>query len=116
MAQADVLIVDDDDDFRTIAAEVLGERGLEVATAASGAEALELLDAGLLVELLITDHLMPGMSGVELLDAVRARGGKGPFVLMTGNDKCTAPFVMLRKPISIGALLGVVRYHLDRRG
>ena len=79
-----VLLVDDEDLVRATTAEMLGELGYQVIEADSGAAALRLLDEGLEADILMTDHLMPGMTGMELIDAVRRRGSIGRVVVMSG--------------------------------
>lgn len=61
-----VLLVDDEELVRMSTADMLNDLGYEVAEACSAEEALKLLDAGLYPDLLVTDHLMPGMNGAEL--------------------------------------------------
>lgn len=61
-----VLTVDDDEDLRTLAADVLGGAGFRVLTAASGEAALDLLEGDEPIDVLFTDVVMPGLSGMEL--------------------------------------------------
>ena len=68
-----ILIVDDDDDVREILAETLEEFGYRVIRAGSGEEALQCLDRQDGPDMIITDVRMPGMSGLELAQKVRAR-------------------------------------------
>lgn len=60
------LVVDDEDVVRASTADMLAELGYDVVEAGSAEEALRLLDEGLIPDLLITDHLMPGQNGTEL--------------------------------------------------
>lgn len=62
-----VLLVDDEDVARQTTADMLIELGFRVTEASSGDEALEMLRNGLVPDLLVSDHLMPGISGEELL-------------------------------------------------
>ena len=68
-----VLLVDDEAHIRDIATDMLTELGFVVHAAASAEAALAAVDAGLALDILITDHLMPGMTGVDLAHAVQAR-------------------------------------------
>ncbi|CAM3249686.1 PAS domain-containing protein [Sphingomonas zeae] len=61
-----VLLVDDEDLVRMSTADMLADLGYGVVEASSGAQALELVQAGLRPDLLVTDHLMAGMSGAQL--------------------------------------------------
>ena len=65
-----ILFVDDDPEMRSLLLDVLGEQGHEVETAASGEEALGLLERAK-YDLLITDLRMTGMDGMELLEGAR---------------------------------------------
>ena len=60
------LLVDDEDLVRLSTADMLIELGYRVIEAASAEEALRLLNRGLNPEVVVTDHLMPGMSGTDL--------------------------------------------------
>jgi CheY-like chemotaxis protein/two-component sensor histidine kinase len=67
-----VLVVDDEDFIRVSIAEMLTDLGFIVREAVSAEAALSAIEGGLRPDLLITDHLMPGMTGVELAYAVKA--------------------------------------------
>jgi CheY-like chemotaxis protein/anti-sigma regulatory factor (Ser/Thr protein kinase) len=67
-----VLLVDDEPHIRAITAEMLTELGFEVREANSSEAALSAVQEGLAPDILVTDHLMPGMTGVELAYAVQA--------------------------------------------
>ncbi|MDP1027736.1 PAS domain-containing protein [Sphingomonas sp. KR1UV-12] len=60
------LVVDDEEIVRASTADMLVELGYQVIEAGSAEEALRLVDGGLTPDLLVTDHLMPGMNGTEL--------------------------------------------------
>lgn len=69
-ARARVLVVDDEQDIVCMTSEILKSMGLDVVTAASGPEALEKVAWDGRVDLLITDLIMPGMTGRMLADTV----------------------------------------------
>jgi len=73
LAAGTVLLADDEDVVRGAATDMLAELGLRVVQAESGERALQMLEQGMLIDLLITDHLMSGMTGVQLAHAVRER-------------------------------------------
>jgi two-component system, cell cycle sensor histidine kinase and response regulator CckA len=118
-----VLVVEDESRVRNAVHRILAGNGYEVETAASGAEALEMLarspDA---VDALVTDVVMPGMSGPELSERVRTVRGPLPTVFISGyaddllarhgaaeGSRC------LRKPFTVEELLDEVRLVLPRR-
>ena len=81
--RARVLIVDDDDDVRLVAAAMVEEAGYEVETAAGGAAALAELEAREF-QLVVTDVVMPGMSGVELVRRIRENWPSLPILFASG--------------------------------
>ncbi len=78
-----ILAVDDDQLVLTNVVAMLEDMGHRVVQAASGAEALERL-ASDDIDLVITDYAMPGMTGLQLIDAARARRPSLPVVLVSG--------------------------------
>ena len=84
--KAVILCVDDEENPLVLRKFVLQKAGYEVLTARSGNEALTLTKSKD-VDLVLSDHLMPGMNGVELARQVKARHPKLPVVLISGvND------------------------------
>jgi DNA-binding NtrC family response regulator len=81
---ARILIVDDTPLTRETLRQVLEADGYEVETSPDGRTALELLRGGNF-QLLITDHRMPGMSGIELLGLVRAEKIPCGVIVLTGH-------------------------------
>jgi signal transduction histidine kinase/CheY-like chemotaxis protein len=78
------LLVDDEVLVRMGTADMLADLGYDVVEASSGEQALLLLDEGLAPDLLITDYLMPGMSGAGLVMAVRVRKPGLPILIVSG--------------------------------
>lgn len=70
-AKGVVLLVDDEELVRLSTADMLMELGYSVVEAASAGEALQLLANDTQPDIVITDHLMPGMTGTELAQMVR---------------------------------------------
>src|SRR5437764_1502214 len=66
-----VLVVDDDFDIREALSDVLAPEGYSVLTAADGGEALERLRGGVRPAVMLLDLMMPRVSGVEVIDALR---------------------------------------------
>ena len=63
---------------------MLGELGYEVLQAASGQDALAIIDGAVTIDVLVTDHLMPDLSGAELARRFRARRPGAPVLVITG--------------------------------
>jgi CheY-like chemotaxis protein len=78
------LVVDDEEYIRVTTVDMLTELGFAVHEAATAEAALEAIEAGLRPDFLITDHLMPGMTGVELATAVRARAPDVKILIVSG--------------------------------
>ena len=110
-----ILVVDDDSDIRQLSTEVLIHSGYEVDAAADGAAAWEALQSKTF-NLLITDHNMPKLTGVELVRKLRSARMALSVILATGrlpaNELAQNPSLqlaaMLPKPFSIDELLGTV--------
>ena len=79
-----ILVVDDERIVRELTAQVLEHAGYDVVSVATAQRALELVDSGR-VDLVVSDIVMPRMSGVELLGEIRVRRPDLPVVLMTGG-------------------------------
>jgi len=95
------LLVDDEEYIRLSTADMLAELGFSVHEAASGEAALRAIDAGMQPDVLITDHLMPGMTGVELAHAVRARWPETKILIVSGyaeGDGLDPSWPRLTKP------------------
>ena len=82
--RARILFVDDDLLVAGSTVALLEDLGHEVIEVHSAREALQLLEAGLDTDLLITDHAMPGMTGSELAFEVRRQRPRLPVLLATG--------------------------------
>jgi CheY-like chemotaxis protein len=65
-------------------ADMLSELGFRVVEAGSAHEALRLLDDGNGFSLIVTDHMMPGMTGVELVRTLKERGISVPALVVSG--------------------------------
>lgn len=110
-----ILVVDDDRDIRDLVAIKLESAGLDVETRADGSQALEAAAAGGW-SVIVLDVMMPGMSGIDVLRAIRERGDTTPVILLTarGQEKdIEAGFAAgadhyVTKPFSPRALLARV--------
>ena len=81
---AKILFVDDDLPIAGSTVDLPEDLGHQVIEVHSAIEALRLLDGGLAADLLITDHAMPGMTGIELAREVRRQYPQLPILLATG--------------------------------
>jgi two-component system, cell cycle sensor histidine kinase and response regulator CckA len=117
-----VLLVEDEPLVRTLVKKILTRLGYDVLEAASGAEALEIHKAtGKRVDLLLTDVVMPNMSGVELAAALRERLPGLRVLMMSGytdnamqhHGARTEELPLLDKPIDVHSLGKRVREALD---
>lgn len=79
-----VLLVDDEDLVRASTAELLCDLGYSVEEAASAEQALGLLGNGIEPDFILTDHLMPGMTGEELATELRNRKVTTPLLIVSG--------------------------------
>jgi cyclic di-GMP phosphodiesterase len=118
-----ILVIDDDAVVRELIGEMLVVAGYEVVTAATAAEALELfMDEE--IRLVVTDIVMPDLSGLELLEAMRLHRPSLPIVLVTGantrdnlNEALTrGADGLVAKPFTNAQLQETVEKALDRAG
>jgi CheY-like chemotaxis protein len=113
-ARRRLLLVEDEALVRALTAEALEAAGFVVHSVGSSAEALELLDAGEAVDIMITDLSMPGLDGLALIREAQRRRPDLPAILLTGfatdmaelavGGAISGRFSLLRKPIDAGML------------
>jgi two-component system, cell cycle sensor histidine kinase and response regulator CckA len=115
-----ILVVEDDPVLRQLFSIVLAEYGYEVSVAASGGEALAVAHgrAGRL-DLVVSDVMMPGMSGLELAKRLRSEDESIKILLLSGYGEAaleglSEPAVAFaEKPLAPAALARKVREVLD---
>jgi len=122
MPKARILAVDDQRYFRELIEGLLAEEGYEAQTASSGEEALRILEQ-MPFDIVLTDLVMPGMDGSELVHRIKERNPDQDIVVVTGVvDVKTAVDAMklgasdyLLKPFDSSALATAVEGILRRR-
>ena len=116
-----ILVVEDEAAVRKLAVIILRERGYQVQESNNAFEALEMIRKNLHFDLVLTDVIMPQMSGKQLYDEIRTQRPKIKVLLMSGyTDDALAhhgvldeEFAFLEKPFSPSRLLRKVREVLD---
>ncbi len=120
MKKSRLLVVDDDESLRWVTKVQLEQRGYAVSAAADGTQALELLQqTG--ADLVITDLMMPGMSGLDLLRAIRSEYPDLAVIVVTAFGTVeTAVEAMkagaydyITKPVNIDELTLIVSRALE---
>ena len=117
----DVLMVEDDSRVHAATRAALTELGHRVTGCASGQEALTLLEGGIRLDLLMTDVMMPGMTGPELVARAHAVRPEVAVLFVTGyvgeagQADDFAGHEVLRKPFTIAALGGAIDKAMARQ-
>lgn len=113
VANATIMVVDDDAEVREIVSEFLSESGHRILQAGNGAEALELLQKLPDVDLIVTDVRMPGVSGIDLAEKATREHSRLKVILISGyfvSQHVSWP--VLHKPFSMRELGDAVRTEL----
>lgn len=106
-----VLVVDDEEELADLTSMLLSTYGLSVLTAYSAQEALRLLDYDPEIDAVVSDIVMPGMTGLQLGDAIREMYPRVKVVLVSGYtllkefESRDRPFLFAAKPYKIETLL-----------
>ena len=113
-----VLLVDDDPMVADTTASMLRSLGHQVLVASSGTEALNILQGDSTIDLVITDHAMPHMTGSELADQIRGIRSL-PIILATGYAELPGPkepgLPRLCKPYCLVDLISLMDAVLSRQ-
>ena len=118
-----ILVVDDEDSIREIVSSMLASANYQCRQAASGLEALALLDSGEEFELMLSDLMMAGMDGIGLLEKTKERYPDMPVVMVTAVHDISVALTAIRngaydyllKPFEREQLLNTVRRALENR-
>jgi DNA-binding NtrC family response regulator len=109
-----LLLVDDEADGAEFAAILLGSHGLDVILVHSAADALRTLQHDKMIGTVLSDVRMPGITGLQLADEIRARYPSVKIILMSGYDAPAVlddrnqPFQFITKPYRIDTLLSML--------
>jgi CheY-like chemotaxis protein len=125
-----ILVVDDEDDVRSVVEEILRSEGYPTVGARNGAEALELLRTSFgLPRLILLDLMMPEMDGWDFLSHIDddARLHRIPVALMSAHDSVKRALdkhqeearpmrLLFPKPLNLHRLISTAHYFLDDTG
>ncbi len=108
-----ILLVEDNETVGRFALSALTELGQDVVWAHNGAAAVEQLEQGELFDFVFSDVVMPGMSGIELAQTIRARWPALPVILTSGYSHVLAEagskeFELVHKPYSMESLAALL--------
>jgi len=117
-----VLVVDDEDDFRETLIKLLKKRSLHVWGAETGQKALDLMDQ-LVFDVVVLDVKMPGLDGIETLREMKKKKPLTEVILLTGHGSMESgiegmklgAFDYVMKPINIDELLDKMRQAYERK-
>jgi two-component system cell cycle sensor histidine kinase/response regulator CckA len=114
-----IMIVEDIDQVRETAERILSSAGFRTLVASQGQEALDLLDAGFDVRLILSDLEMPVMGGRELAERVQSRDNPPSIIFMTGYSEDNQSgnnelgHMLLAKPFTPERLVKFVKRALE---
>jgi signal transduction histidine kinase len=123
MTAANILVIDDEPGIRNLLSSELARQGYRVLTASNGAEALEMIGREK-YQVALCDLKMPGMSGLELLGAIRQRDPGVEVIVLTGYATVeTAVAAMkkgaydfVQKPFNLDEILVLVEKSIEKSG
>ena len=115
-AHYEILLVDDEEDVRTLLCDILQRRGFAIESVSSAAACLRQLRIHD-VSIVVTDIEMPGMSGIELCERLRDRHPDVIVVVVSGRTdeatmtaaRASGAFRIMRKPVESKAIDRVLR-------
>jgi CheY-like chemotaxis protein len=115
-----ILVVDDTELFLDPVCRILSRNGYEVLRATDPHLALEMVKNDSLIDLLVSDHEMPGMPGTQLIREVRRLSPQTRCLLMTGGamkpEDTPDGVKLLKKPFSGQDLISAVNATLRQSG
>lgn len=122
MRDFNVLVVDDEEEFRDLTVKILMKRGLNARGAESGQKALEIIKSSP-IDVVLLDVKMPGMDGIETLRQIRVLKPLVEVVLLTGHASVESgiegmklgAFDYLMKPIELEPLLEKLGFAYEKK-
>ena len=123
MSIANILLIDDEEPFVETMAKRLTKRDFTVLTAFSGQDGLNQLKKNSSVEVVVLDVKMPGMDGIETLQAIKAKHPLVEVVMLTGHATVESAiegmkqgaFDYLMKPCDVEQLVAKVKEAADKK-
>ena len=121
LEKINLLLVDDEEDFRRTIAKRLRRRGLSPEEAGNGEECLAMIDERPM-DVVVLDVKMPGMSGIEILRRIKETHPVTEVLLLTGYATThdgvegikAGAFDYLSKPVELEQLIGKIRQAYDK--
>jgi len=118
-ARKRILVADDADTITTLLDTALTAGGYQVVVARNGVETYEMGKSGD-IDLVILDHLMPGLLGIEVIEKWRSEGVEVPVIVLSGVDDDTTLVSSLevgavdfvRKPFRLNELMARIRQRI----
>ncbi|MFN3579367.1 MAG: sigma-54-dependent transcriptional regulator [Pseudomonas sp.] len=122
MSEPAIIFIDDDADIRQVIAQTLALENMAVTCFSDGATALARIDADY-PGIVLCDYHMPGLDGLQVLQAIQARDSSIPVILLTGQgDISTAVAAMrqgaydfIEKPFHHDGLIEILKRALEKR-
>jgi CheY-like chemotaxis protein len=116
-ASGRVVVVDDEPHVRELLRDFLTGEGYEVTTFASGADAIAAVQTHQ-PDVILVDMMMPGLSGADVLDALRSAGLSMPVILVSGTSRSPDErfFRHLVKPFNLRTVADAVAAAMNQSG
>ena len=103
MREKHILVIDDENSVRKIVHDNLKLSGFKVSAAASGEEGIAMIDAAHIPGLVITDIVMPGKSGLEVITEIRKQYPTIRIIAVSGGGRIEEVQDLLEKATELGA-------------
>lgn len=121
MSQKRIFVVDDDPKIGELFATVLGRDGYATRGFTAATALLQAVDEGETPDLVLTDLMMPDVSGMQLIEELRARGLALPVIVMTAHSSVqtaveamrAGAFHYLQKPVNLEEMRALLAKALD---